>query len=195
MPTFRAWRHNSLIRRDSSLSKDSQPDHHEFAALFVKSQRQIYGYILTIVPDPNDADDILQETSLILWNKLRQFATQQDFTRWACGIARNVIRNWRVKQSRDRHVFSEAMIEELAEVREERSEWLERCSAALTVCIGKLSDAQQRILKLFYRGNVTATDIAEEFDTTENNIYQRLHRIRRRLAICVQKVAGLGDDS
>jgi len=95
------------------LSKGSQRDHREFAAFFVKSQRQIYGYILTIVSDPNDADDILQETSLILWNKPRQLATQQDFTRWACGIARNVIRNWRVKQGRDRHLFSEAMIEEL----------------------------------------------------------------------------------
>ncbi len=83
----------------------------------------------------------------------------------------------------------------LAEVREERSEWLERCTAALTLCIRKLSETQQQILNLFYRGNATAKDIAQEFDTTENNIYQRLHRIRRQLAICVQKVVGLGDDS
>lgn len=177
------------------MSDESQAQNQEFAALFVKSQRQIYGYILSVVPDPNDADEVLQETSLILWKKPQQFATQQDFVRWSCGVARNVIRNWRVKQGRDRHVFSETMIADLAEVRERRGDWLEQCSAALTTCIGKLTETQRKILKLFYRGDVSAADIALEFGTTENGIYQRLHRIRRRLAECVQRLASTGDES
>ena len=177
------------------MSEHSQHDSQEFAALFVKSQRQIYGYILTIVPNPNDADEILQETSLILWEKPRPYSTQQDFTCWACGVARNVIRNWRAKRDRDRHVFSEAMIEALADVREERSGWLERCSTALIPCIGRLSDSQQQILTQFYRGNVSAAEIAKQFDTSENSIHQRMHRNRRRLANCVQELAAVEDDS
>ena len=37
--------------------------------MFVKNQRRIYGYILTVVPDCNEADDLFQQTSLVLWEK------------------------------------------------------------------------------------------------------------------------------
>ena len=81
-----------------------------FVALFVKNQRRIYGYILTVVPDCNEADDLFQQTSLVLWEKADEFRPDGDFVRWACGIAFNVVRNWRVKKRRDRHCFSDEMM-------------------------------------------------------------------------------------
>ena len=84
-----------------------------FVALFVKNQRRIYGYILTVVPDCNEADDLFQQTSLVLWEKAGEFRPEGDFVRWACGIAFNVIRNYRVKKRRDRHCFSDEMMAQL----------------------------------------------------------------------------------
>ena len=102
-----------------------------FVALFVENQRRIYGYILTVVPDCNEADDLFQQTSLVLWEKAGEFRPEGDFVRWACGVAFNVIRNYRVKKRRDRHCFSEEMMAQLAEVRAEKSEWLEAALAGL----------------------------------------------------------------
>ena len=117
-----------------------------FVALFVKNQRRIYGYILTVVPNCNEADDLFQQTSLVLWEKAGEFRPEGDFVRWACGIALNVIRNYRVKKRRDRHWFSDDMMNRIAEVRAERSEWLERALAALGVCMEDLGPLDRELL-------------------------------------------------
>ena len=108
------------------------PEHDpSFVALFVKNQRRIYGYILTVVPDCNEADDLFQQTSMVLWEKASEFRADGDFVRWGCGIAHNLIRNWRVKRGRDRHCFSDAMMDRIAAVRATKSEWLDSALAAL----------------------------------------------------------------
>ena len=40
-----------------------------FLPLFLKNERRLYAYILTLLPRRADADDVLQETSLVLWDK------------------------------------------------------------------------------------------------------------------------------
>ena len=41
----------------------------EFVRLFSKSQHRILGFVHTLVPNLAEAEDILQETSVILWKK------------------------------------------------------------------------------------------------------------------------------
>ena len=81
-----------------------------FVELFVKNQRRVYGYIMTVVPDCNEADDLFQQTSMVLWEKAGEFRPDGDFLCWACGITHNVVRNWRVKKRCDRHCFSDELV-------------------------------------------------------------------------------------
>ena len=55
-----------------------------FVALFVKNQRRIYGYILTLVPDCNEADDLFQQTSMVLWEKSGEFRPAKKGTGPIC---------------------------------------------------------------------------------------------------------------
>jgi RNA polymerase sigma-70 factor (ECF subfamily) len=158
-----------------------------FVALFVKHQRRIYGYILTVVPDCNEADDLFQQTSLILWEKSGEFRPEADFVRWACGIAFNVIRNYRVKKRRDRHCFSDEMMARLAEVRTQKSDWLDGAISALGLCMEELDSFDRRLLTLCYDGMQSIRKVSEELGRTENSVYQRLHRIRARLFECIQR--------
>jgi RNA polymerase sigma-70 factor, ECF subfamily len=161
-----------------------------FVALFVKNQRRIYGYILTVVPDCNEADDLFQQTSLILWEKAAEFRPDGDFVRWACGIAFNVIRNYRVKKHRDRHCFSDEMMTRLADVRAEKSDWLEAALAALRTCQQELDPFDRRLLGLCYDGTQSIREVSEDLGRTENSVYQRLHRIRGRLLDCIEQNIG-----
>ena len=131
----------------------SRNDHASFVALFVKNQRRIYGYILTVVPNCNEADDLFQQTSLVLWEKAAEFRPEGDFVRWACGVALNVIRNYRVKKRRDRHWFSYEMMARIADVRAEKSEWLDRMSAALGACMDELAPFDRELLVLVTRAS------------------------------------------
>ena len=155
--------------------------------MFVKNQRRIYGYILTVVPDCNEADDLFQQTSLVLWEKAGEFRPEGDFVRWANGIAMNIIRNYRVKKRRDRHWFSDEMMARIAEVRAEKSEWLERALAALGTCMDDLAPLDRELLVLCYEGRQSIRRVSEDLGRTENSVYQRLHRIRAKLLDCIER--------
>ena len=91
--------------------------HEQFARAFVQYQDRVYGYIATMLPNRHDAEDVFQQTSLILWQKWEQFDPERDFLSWACGIARNEVRNFLRRHGRARVVLSERLMDELAEVK------------------------------------------------------------------------------
>ena len=59
----------------------------EFVELSSSHQRQLLGYIFTLVGNMDDAEDLLQQTNLILWRKFDDYQPGTDFIRWACYVA------------------------------------------------------------------------------------------------------------
>ena len=51
-------------------------------------QRPLYAYILTLLPNRSEAEDILQETNLILCRKAGEYNPEGHFQGWAFNIAR-----------------------------------------------------------------------------------------------------------
>ena len=76
-------------------------------ALMTRHQRQIFGYIYTLVPDRSAAEDLLQETSLVVCEKFEEFEEGTDFVSWACQIA-----YWRVRYSRQKYVRSKVVFDQ-----------------------------------------------------------------------------------
>jgi DNA-directed RNA polymerase specialized sigma24 family protein len=79
-------------------------DSNEFVALLTASQRRLYAFICTLVIDRTDADEVLQETNLALWEQAERFEAGTDFVAWACRVAyykvlklRDVSKRHRVK--------------------------------------------------------------------------------------------------
>ena len=66
----------------------------EFAELLRRNQTQLFGYIYSLVRDLDDADDLFQQTSLVLWDKYEQFDPTRSFVGWACGVARYEVLNF-----------------------------------------------------------------------------------------------------
>ena len=52
------------------------------------------GYIYALVHNMNDAEDIYQQTSVILWRKFEEYEAESDFFRWASIIARYEVLNF-----------------------------------------------------------------------------------------------------
>src|SRR5689334_3693597 len=59
----------------------------EFAAHLREVQSRLYGYIHSLARDLNDADDLFQQTALIMWKKFDGYDRGRSFFSWACGIA------------------------------------------------------------------------------------------------------------
>ena len=90
----------------------------EFLALYTSCQRQLYVYVRCHVPNAQDADDVLQDISGVLWEKFGQFRREEDFARWACGVARLEVLKYRQQNKRARTVglkedFADRVLEDI----------------------------------------------------------------------------------
>ncbi len=163
----------------------SDLQHDRFAELFVRNQSRVYGYVTTMLPNPSDAEEVFQQTSLILWKKWQRFDPTRDFVRWACGIAHYEVLNY-IRRSDHKHQhLSEAMLQRLSSDRMDRDEWLDQRKTALADCLQKLPDKQRSTFDRCYDGRQTIKTIAEETGQTPNALYMFLRRVRRSLYECV----------
>ena len=64
--------------------------------------------------DANTADDVLQETNLVLLRKESDFQPGTDFVAWASQVAAFQVKNDRAKRGRDRLTFDDALLGQLA---------------------------------------------------------------------------------
>src|SRR3954453_21349697 len=92
-----------------------------FLRMFLQNERRLYAYILTLLPHRADADDALQETSLVMWDKFDEAAPPDDFAAWGCRIAYFKVLDFYKKAGRARVRFSQAMLERAAETAVEQA--------------------------------------------------------------------------
>ncbi len=72
-----------LVTMRSSSAREG-----EFAEDLRRHQTQIFGFIYSLVRNFDDADDLFQQTSLVLWKKYDRYDPSKSFVAWACGVAR-----------------------------------------------------------------------------------------------------------
>src|SRR6266851_6487681 len=119
-----------------------------FLRLFLQNERRLYAYILTLLPNRADADDVLQEASLVMWDKFDDEHPPVDFVAWGCRIAYFKVLDFRKKRQRSRVYFSQAMLERVAETAVEQAATLQLDERrdALAECIAKLSARDRTLL-------------------------------------------------
>jgi RNA polymerase sigma-70 factor, ECF subfamily len=167
-----------------------------FVGLFAQSQYEIHGFILTLVPNWADADDLMQKTSIVLWRKFAQFQPGTNFVAWACQIARLEVNNFRRVQGRCRLLFDDALLDSLGSVRLSMREELETERALLSDCMTRLKTADRELVRYCYGQKCrTAKEAAAELGRPVNTIYKALVRIRRELFDCIQRTLRARDHS
>ena len=71
----------------------SAPDRaEEFVFLLARHERLLGAYVMTMVPHPADADDILQEAKVVMWRNFAKFERGTNFIGWntGCGGQRGI---------------------------------------------------------------------------------------------------------
>ncbi len=169
--------------------------HDEFVALLTAAQRRLYAFICTLVVDRSDADEVLQETNLTLWQQIERFEPGTDFLAWACRVAHFKVLKLRDSRQRQRVQLDDAVIELLATeaIEEQRlhgqlqAERYEQRRLALVACLEELSERNRSALTLHYQGGLSLAAIGVQFGRTANAVAQLLHRIRSILRGCVER--------
>jgi RNA polymerase sigma-70 factor (ECF subfamily) len=166
----------------------------DYGSVLRQHQTQLFGYIYSLVRDLDDADDLFQQTSLVLWDKFDQFDHSKSFINWACGVARYEVLNFLRSRSRKRLYFSDELNLALVEAHESlEQERLEERRTALAGCMKKLRQKDRELLEACYERSASLRDVARSWGRSTHSIHNSLRRIRRVLFECVQRgVAGEG---
>ena len=196
-PMPRVFQGGPLISSDRSKPEDGvgrpsetvAPEElqEQFAALLARHHSALMGFLLSLVPHWPDAEDLLQQTSVVMWRKFGEFERGSDFMSWACQIARYHTLNHLRSRSRDRHVFSLELIENLADEGMADAEQYDAERVALRTCLTKLDARSRNLLGHCYQPGNTLRQVAESMGRTPNSIYKRLNRIREALLRCIRR--------
>lgn len=154
-------------------------------SLWTQHQRQVSGYIHALVPSRHDADDILQETSMVVCRKFEEFTEGTDFVAWACQIAWWQIRAARQKFARSKVVFNDELMETLAPQFAEMAREVDERHEALGRCLKKLHPRDRELVLTRYEDGQGVEAAARRTGRTLEAAYRALNRIRKLLFDCV----------
>ncbi|MDD7987016.1 sigma-70 family RNA polymerase sigma factor [Lentisphaera marina] len=157
-----------------------------FIAEYGKALPALRAFLRQLLPSWFDVDEVLQETSIILWKKFDQFEPGSSFSAWASMVARFEVLKYRRGKSRDRHVFSDETLELLAEECLDMEEKLAEQRQVLKTCFAKLEQKQQTLLTQSYSRDLSIKELAENEGKSPGSLYKVLDRLRVKLMKCVK---------
>ena len=165
----------------------------KFIRLYIGIQAKLYYFILAVTHNRDSADELLQETAVVMWNKFDEFNEESNFGAWAIGIAKNKIFEYLRKTKKTKAVFESQIYSQLSEFAEHSSsDDISDRLKALNICTKKLRQQDQKLLLLRYHNNTPIRKISQLTGRSSNSLYKSIARIIFQLRQCVlrQLVAG-----
>jgi RNA polymerase sigma-70 factor (ECF subfamily) len=172
--------------RGDPMSSDAAPGQ-DFVRLFTQAQRSLYLFILPLVRTAADAEEVLQETNVVILSKWAQFEPGTNFIAWCRAIARLEVFRFRRSRHHKLQLLGDDVVELLSKRIEENPVDIEFRRDALTHCISKLREADQELIRRRYATGTTGDEVAHQLGRPANSVYQSLGRIRRVLLECVRR--------
>lgn len=166
------------------MSESSEED---FIRLFSVHQRALFLHILPLVGNAADADEVLQETNVIMWAKRDQYQPGTNFLAWGRAIARLEVFRFRRKQGSKLRFLEEGILETVADRTEAVSDQMDARQEALSHCLERLRPKDRDLIRMRYAAGKSGEDVAQQLGRPANSVYQSLSRIRRTLAECIER--------
>lgn len=183
------WYSRDMSPDPTRRSEDRNAAQQRFLSLFLRSEREIFRYVAALVPNIADAEDIVQQTALALWEKFDAYDSNQPFTPWACRFALNKTKQWIERRQRWQALLEHGLAEELAQRREELRPEIETRLRHLEGCLNKLPAEQRSIVEGYYYRRDAIEKLAGNSGRTVAATYKTLQRVRQALQGCIENAA------
>jgi RNA polymerase sigma-70 factor (ECF subfamily) len=158
-----------------------------FVRLYTGIQRRLFGYVLSHIPNPSDAEDIVQETIVAMWSRFSEYEPGTNFAAWALCVARYQILTYRKKRTGKGRIFSEQAIEVIQNLAESTGDQEQERQKSLQFCLDKLGEKERKILYFRYEIGATLRTVSEQVNMNINTLYSVLNRIHILLLNCIRK--------
>lgn len=173
-------------------------DTRAFEQLVLRYQRSLFNVALRISGNEADAAEIVQETFLSAWRKIKEFRGEAKFSTWLTSIAVNQART-RWQQNRQKRSREESLDEtaeenpgaplQIASDQPSALEQLERLALRelLERCVRALDQGFREVLVLRDMREMSYEDVGQVLGLREGTVKSRLFRAREAVRDCVTK--------
>ncbi len=164
----------------------------QYLQLVTRHQASIYGYIHSIAPGAS-ADDILQETNIVLWEKADDFEIGTNFKAFAFRIAHfKTLEALRFEKRRRWLRFDSDLLDTIAERHIQKASddsATDLRQDSLRQCLAKLADDDRSLIHSRYTSGLDLRSLSEQTGRTVGALQQVFFRIRNALKSCIERQA------
>lgn len=158
-----------------------------FMRLFTSHEPRLRAFALSLIPNWADAEDVLQQANLVIWEKFDAFQPGTDFFAWAGRIVFLTAKDFRKRQLRTKVRFDDAFLEAVAAEAIALQGEMDERRRALDDCVQRLPPRHREVLRLRYEQRQSAEETAERVGRTADAIHNLLSRVRKALFDCVTR--------
>ena len=171
------------------IQKVKAGDFHAFSAIVSKYQNMVFTIVLKMVENREDAEDITQEIFIKVFKSIQQFREDSEFSTWLYRIAYNAT----LSELRKRKLFFTSIDDDFIAINEsftdeENNEETEIKLQYLEKAMKKLPPDEIFLLTLHYIDRQSVENISRISNLTVSNVKVKLHRIRKKLTIEINKL-------
>ena len=165
-----------------------QLTHEQFMRLFLQAERELTRYVMSIVPNVNDARDVVQETAMSLWRAIEKYDPARPFVPWACRFALNEARmHLRSEGRRRRRFLQDDVVALLEDRRTELAPQLDDRRRHLRDCLDRLPEERRDLVRGYYFDDESVESLATRLGRSVDAIYKALQRTRQALQECIER--------
>jgi RNA polymerase sigma-70 factor (ECF subfamily) len=162
---------------DALLCGISKGDQKDFEQFYLRTRSSVYSFALSILKNAFDAEDVLHDCYVLVWNNAPWYRSQGKPLAWLMTITRNLS----LQHLRERQRRSDAPEEEwLRDLSDERGLSLED-RTILSSCLEALSPQEQQIVTLHAVAGFKHREIAELLELPLATVLSKYSRAMKRL--------------
>ena len=177
---------------DADLVQSVQSgDEKAFETLVAKYRNRIYTTISAFIDNPQDREDIAQETFINAFRNLHQLSKPERLGSWLDRIAQNQCRDW-MRKNRMQTVPIDEVDENLPnsdDSPEQNSMEAER-RRIIAQAIEALPQAERQIARAHYLEDASHDELVSRHDISYQSVSGRLFRAKRKLAKRLRHLLG-----
>jgi RNA polymerase sigma-70 factor (ECF subfamily) len=163
-------------------------EHVSLDALWLAHRADLTAFVLSAVRDVHEADDVVQETALVVSRRAGDFEPGTNFGAWVREIARRILLDHARRRARPAVTLTPEVLERLAQAASELdgTDRSERLASALRKCVEKADEQSRAALRLRYEEGSTVDAIARALGRTVQATYALLKRARQAVRDCAE---------
>ncbi|GAB5442097.1 MAG: sigma-70 family RNA polymerase sigma factor [Fuerstiella sp.] len=166
---------------------DENQKREEFTHHWLEVEPSVSAYVFASISGFHDAEDVVQRIAQELARRFDEYESSRPFVGWALWIAKSRVIDFYRAQDRKRVIFSDALLERLADTIAQQADGRSDRREALEACLDELPPKSRRLLDLRYVEELSAAEMAQETGSTSGSVRVLLSRVRTVLASCIER--------